>query len=91
MTKITDNSAFQNAQMLTIHVHQSPEEAPTYDRKEYSPVNIVSAAIVKKGTVNGNATVDLIIVDDEGNKYLGLLTGDIVEGLAAAIRGTRTQ
>lgn len=56
-----------------------------YNKPEYVPVEIQKAVIVRKGTLLGNSTVDLILVDEEGNKHVVMLTSGIVRGLADAL------
>lgn len=73
---------------LEISIAQSPAEAPKYG-KDFTAVNIDKAIIVKKGTVNGNPTVDLQFTDANGNKFIAMATGAIIESLAGAIRGVK--
>lgn len=48
-------------------------------------VEILEAVIVGNGTVGGNPTVDLLIHDSSGNKYVCMITGRLLAGLVGAI------
>lgn len=66
-------------QSLSIKIFNSPEEAPKYFRPEHKFIKIKEAVIVRNGTVGGNATVDLIVEDEDGQKYIGMLTGRLLK------------
>ena len=74
---------------LDIEIHDSPEEAVHWNRDhpDVRVVDISKAHIVCKGTQQGLATVDFLIVDNEGNQFVGMLTGALIKQLAAAING----
>ena len=74
---------------VNIQTVDSPEQAPKYDGAEFTIVKIQNAIIVGKGTVKGNPTVDIQLVDEQGRKFLIMATAGIVEGLAGAVAGKR--
>lgn len=74
---------------LSILLSDSPDEAPSYRNPEYRAANLTSARVVGLGTVGGNPTVDFIFVDENGQKYVAMLTGGLVENLAGAVRGMK--
>lgn len=55
----------------------------TYDPPNYTKVNIQKAIVVRRGTVDGNSTVDLIMQDDKGNKYVALITSNLLKSIPA--------
>lgn len=60
-------------------------QAPTYkDRKE---LKILEAVITEQATESNLPIVDIVMEDDAGNKYLGVLTGRSVNALSGVIRG----
>lgn len=56
---------------------QPVAHAPTYG-EDVKMVRLAKAVVVPKGTVNGKPTVDLQLVDADGNKYLIMATGAIM-------------
>ncbi len=77
---ITDN--FQ------VEIVPNPSLGPTYDEK--SPLlKIDKAVIVRQGTIDNAPTVDFQLIDNEGNKYVIMATGRIMETLADCIKGQR--
>jgi hypothetical protein len=74
---------------LQILLADSPTEAPTYRKPEYLAANLTTVQIVGRGTVSGAPTVDFIFVDENGQKYVAMLTGGLVENIAAAILGMK--
>jgi hypothetical protein len=49
--------------------------------KDYKPVNIEEVVVVRDGTEGGNSTADLVLVDQEGNKYVVMVTGNLLKAL----------
>jgi hypothetical protein len=47
--------------------------------KDAKPLEINTAVVVKNGTVSGNSTVDLVMEDKDGNKYVAMITGTLVK------------
>lgn len=78
-----------NSNIISIEI-KTVEEAPNYNTGEndgggFKPLHCKKAIIVKNGTVEGNCTVDLQFVDDQGQKHVYFVTGKIIQALAAAI------
>lgn len=74
---------------LEIILADSPREAPNYEEPDYKGANLTTAVVVGRGTVEGAPTVDFIFEDESGQKYIAMLTGTLVEGLAGAIVGMK--
>lgn len=74
---------------LKIVLADSPSEAPNYEKPDYKAANLKTAVIVGNGTVNGNPTVDFVFEDENGQKYIAMLTGGLIENLTGAIIGMR--
>lgn len=80
-------------QMLTIEIANSPEEAPNYSRDfvDVRAARITKAVIVNKGMDSGKPTVDLQFESMDGCKFVAMLTGDLVKGLADAVKGVESR
>lgn len=74
---------------LTITLHDTPADAPTYQKGEYQGGFLQTARIVGQGTTGGNPTVDLIFQDNQGQKYIAMVTGALIQNLADAVEGMR--
>lgn len=76
-------------QALEIQICDSPQEAPNYNRDEVDirSIEITKAVIVKGGMVSGKPTVDLQMQTKDGCRFVAMLTGELVKGLAAAVQG----
>jgi hypothetical protein len=74
---------------LSIELFDTPKKAPNYEKPDYEGANLTTAVVVGNGTVNGNPTVDLIFVDENGQKYIAMITGGIMQNLAGAIEGMK--
>jgi hypothetical protein len=74
---------------LSITLHDSPTEAPSYNKPEHLFANLTTARVVGRGTQAGFPTVDFIFEDESGQKYVAMLTGGLVENLAAAVLGMK--
>lgn len=48
---------------------------------EFKPIEITEAVVVRKGTVGGNSTVDLVLKDEKGQKFVVMLTGALVKSI----------
>jgi len=74
---------------LNILLHDSPQEAPNYEQPEYKAANLTTAVVVGNGTVDGNPTVDFVFEDENGQKYVAMLTGGLVQNLAGTVQGIK--
>lgn len=45
------------------------------------PVSITQVVVVQNGTVGSNSTADLILEDQEGTKYVVMVTGNLLKSL----------
>lgn len=52
----------------------------------FTLVEIQKAVIVREGTENGKSTVDFILVDQAGNKYVARITADILKTICKGAR-----
>lgn len=48
---------------------------------EFKPIEITKAVVVRNGTQAGKPTVDLVLVDETGQKYVVMLTGALVKSI----------
>lgn len=74
---------------LKVLLADNPQDAPNYEKPEYLLANLTTAQVVGNGTARGNPTVDFIFEDEQGQKYVAMLTGGLIENLAAAIEGVK--
>ena len=72
---------------LELQICKSPSEAPVY-REGFTAVQLVKAVVVNNGTEDGNPTVDLVLLDAKGNKYVAMITGRLLKSVTQAIGGT---
>ena len=73
---------------IAIQIVKGVEDAARYN-KPWKALRITKCVIVPKGTVGGNPTVDILMVDENSNQYVALVTGSILENLTGAIAGVR--
>lgn len=50
-------------------------------REGFKAVSVEKAVVVRNGTVEGNATVDFILQDEEGKKYVFMITGNLLKSI----------
>ena len=74
---------------IDIKLFEKPSDAPTYNLPGYKGILLDSAAVVGKGTVAGNPTVDLIFTDMQGQKYIAIVKGSFLEAIGGAVTGKR--
>ena len=77
---------------LPVTVVTRPEEAPNYrrDTLDIRAAKLTNAVVVRIGTVGGNPTVDLQFESEQGEKFVAMVTGAVLETLATVIRCART-
>lgn len=51
---------------------------------EYKPIKISQAVVVRNGTEAGRPTVDFVLTDETGQKYVVMLTGALVNSIPCA-------
>lgn len=84
---MTGISRFGVNQHLSIEVYRDADAASSagYNYTVWGTppkaLNIEKAVIVRKGTVGGNGTVDLVLVDGEGNRYVTMITAALLKTL----------
>lgn len=52
-----------------------------YSLPEYKACEVKQVVVVKHGTTSGASTVDLIIADETGQKYVVMLTGNLLKSI----------
>jgi hypothetical protein len=74
-------------QHLSIVLCGSPQEAidkgySALDKYENAKlVTVKDVVVVKHGTTGGNRTVDFFMEDEEGNKYMFMVTGNLLKSI----------
>ena len=72
---------------LTVTVVQDAQEAIekgfNYAAKsdEYKPIEITKVVVVRDGTMERNPTVDLVLTDEAGQKYVVMVTGALLKSI----------
>jgi hypothetical protein len=69
------------------------ETAPHYrnDCPEFKEAIITKAIVIEKGTKGNNPTVDIWFENEHGQKYIAMITGDLMIGLARVIEGVKAR
>lgn len=52
-----------------------------YNQPEYQPIEVKEIVIVRNGTVQHNSTVDFILEDSNGQKYMFMITGRLLKNI----------
>lgn len=68
---------------IAIKIANTVEEAPDYKKLGgWQHADCKTAVIVRNGTEGGNDTVDLQFTDEKGNKFVAMLTANILKTIA---------
>jgi hypothetical protein len=74
-------------QSLKVAIVQDGEEAIekgfNYADGEYKAVEITQVVVVRNGTESGKSTVDFVMQDEDGNKFVVMLTGTLLKSIPA--------
>ncbi len=77
--------SFGITQTLSLDICENAEDAVRkgykYKSPEYKPINISKVVVVKNGTEGGNSTVDLILEDASGQKFVTMITGKLLSAI----------
>lgn len=72
-------------QALGVHVvddaHEATRQGHFYRPPVFKPLQIEKVVVVKRGTQSGKSTVDLVFVDEHGQKYVTMLTGALLRSI----------
>lgn len=52
-----------------------------YKQPEYKSIEIEKVVVVEDGTMSSRSTVDLILKDESGQKYVVMLTGRLLKSI----------
>lgn len=52
-----------------------------YRAPEYTGLKIEQVVVVREGTVEGNSSVDLVLVDEAGKKFVTMVTGRLLKSI----------
>lgn len=74
---------------INIQICDDPSEAPKYG-EEYGYLELEKAVIIGNGTVEGNPSVDLILIDKQGKRHVAMTTGRLLESLGQAVKAKAT-
>ncbi len=61
--------------------HEATRQGFFYREPVYTGVTITQVVVVKKGTQSGKSTVDLVLEDAQGKKYVVMLTGALLRSI----------
>lgn len=77
-----------NNQMVTnavkMEIAETPAQAPNYGAA-HTRLVIKNCIIVKGGTLSGKPTVDLQLEDENGDKFIVMATGGILQMVSAEV------
>lgn len=76
-----------SSQLGTIEIkkYADPSEAPNAQIGGYKGIALKNVAVVDNGTAKGNATVDLVLEDEHGQKYVVMIMGSFVHALKSVV------
>lgn len=63
---------------VKVHMHADPMEAPIFREPEFQGIEILEVNVVNKGTQQGNSTVDFVLQTADGQKYVFLITSNLL-------------
>lgn len=49
--------------------------------QDVKPIEVKQCVVVRKGTEQGNATVDFLLVDDTGQLFVFMITGNLLRAI----------
>jgi hypothetical protein len=52
-----------------------------YKGKNITPVTVKEIVVIRNGTVGENATLDFLMEDQDGNRYMFMVTGNLIKSL----------
>lgn len=65
---------------VCLNADEAIEKGYTYNN-DYTPVEVKKVVVVRDGTVRGNPTVDFVMEDASGKKYVFMVTGNLLKAL----------
>lgn len=75
------------AVMNSLNVHlcedanDAAEKGHVYTQPQFNAVEIEKVVVVRQGTVEGNSTVDFVLRDAMGNKFVVIVTGNLLKSI----------
>jgi hypothetical protein len=71
---------------IALRIHQKIEDAPNYNHEKPEPkmLQLKGAEIVRNGTEGNNDTVDLVLYDKDGNKFIAMTTAALLRMVVTA-------
>lgn len=70
---------------IVIKRFDSPLKAPSYNLPEFKHATLDQVMIVKKGTVGGKSTLDLVFTDENGQKHVAMITASIIRQVSEMV------
>jgi hypothetical protein len=71
---ICKDAADASAQGFNYNASSSPASA-------IKPIQVSKVVVVRNGTVEGNPTVDFLLVDESGQQYVFMVTGRLLKSI----------
>lgn len=66
---------------LCVDAEDAVKQGYNYGQPEYQAIEIEKVVVVRSGTEEGNPTVDLILKDAKGQKYVVMITGNLLKSI----------
>lgn len=77
--------------VIQLELFDRPEDAPTYRAPEHQAIIFTGANIVGRGTVSGEPTIDLLLEDETGQKWMAMVKSSHLQNISAAVSGMRAR
>lgn len=74
---------------ISIKIVDSPEHAPDYKGTGAKAVQLKEVIVVGRGMESGRPTVDLILMGEDGQQYVAMVTGNLMEMVGGATQVKR--
>lgn len=72
-------------QTLAVHICADAKDAIRqgflYRPPVYKPIELTKVVVVRNGTESGKPTVDFVLEDEKGQKYIFMLTGALLSSI----------
>lgn len=62
-------------------VQQAVAEGHVYTDDNFTAVKLEHVVVVRDGTIENKPTVDFVMSDDKGNKYVFMITGALLKSI----------
>lgn len=61
--------------------HDAVAKGFDYSKDGIKPIEVQQVVVVRKGTQEGNATVDFVLQDESGQRFVFMVTGNLLKAI----------